>query len=159
MSPSTERMSGTLRSMKSRSGCAQPTEAAFSLEPLIKAERLIIRANGRDVTMMERKGAVVMLRNEDGRRESHKHAVLPSETALAAFRDGTRYPELDAVRRELLDWRLYHDFRTDAGSPVRQPCPGHNDPDAFLRRTRPCCRSGDTVCHQGGRDRSCRSRR
>src|SRR5262249_41892941 len=44
------------------------------------------------------------------------------ETALAAFRDGARYPELEAVRRELLDWRLYHDFRTDAGSPIRQPC-------------------------------------
>ncbi len=109
-------------------GLPQPTEAAFSLEPLIKAERLIVRANGRNVTMMERKGAAVMLRNEDGRRENHKHAVLPSETALGAFRDGARYPELDAVRREMLDWRLYHDFRTDAGSPVRQPCPAITTP-------------------------------
>jgi predicted ATPase len=48
--------------------------------------------------------------------------VLSSETALAAFRDGARYPELEAIRRELLGWRLYHDFRTDAGSPIRQPC-------------------------------------
>ena len=47
---------------------------------------------------------------------------MPSETALAAFRDGARYPELEAIRRVLLDWRLYHDFRTDAGSPVREPC-------------------------------------
>ena len=67
-------------------------------------------------------GPLVTLRNEDGAREGHKYAVLPSETALAAFRDGARYPELEVVRRELLDWRLYHDFRTDAGSPVRQPC-------------------------------------
>src|ERR1700730_10421519 len=72
--------------------------------------------------MMERKGSFVALRNEAGSRETHRDAVLPSETALAAFRDGARYPELDAVRRELLDWRLYHDFRTDAASPVRQPC-------------------------------------
>src|SRR5579883_1620854 len=28
----------------------------------------------------------------------------------------------EAGRREMLDWRLYHDFRTDAGSPIRQPC-------------------------------------
>ena len=41
---------------------------------------------------------------------------------LAAFRDGARYPELEAVRRAMLDWRLYHDFRTDAGSAIRQPC-------------------------------------
>ena len=72
--------------------------------------------------MMEPKGQLVTLRNEDGVRENHKHAVLPSETALASFRDGARYPELEAVRRAFLDWRLYHHFRTDAQSPVRKPC-------------------------------------
>ena len=103
-------------------GLRQPTEAAFGLEPLVKAERLVIRHGGRDVVMMDRKGPLVMLRNEKGQRESHEGAVLPSETALAAFRDGARYPELEAIRRELLGWRLYHDFRTDQGSPIRPPC-------------------------------------
>ena len=103
-------------------GLRRPTEAAFEIEPLVKEERLVIRQGQRDVVMMERKGGFVALRNEAGSRESHRDAVLPSETALAAFRDGARYPELEAVRRELLDWRLYHDFRTDAGSPIRQPC-------------------------------------
>jgi len=103
-------------------GLRQPTEAAFTLEPLIKEERLIVRQGRRDVVMMERKGPLVTLRNDNGERESHKNSVLPSETALAAFRDGARYPELEAVRREMLEWRLYHDFRTDAGSPIRQPC-------------------------------------
>jgi predicted ATPase len=103
-------------------GLRRPTEAAFTIEPLIKEERLVVRHGRRDVMMMERKGPLVTLRDEDGRRQAHKDAVLPSETALAAFRDGARYPELEAVRRELLDWRLYHDFRTDAGSPIRQPC-------------------------------------
>jgi predicted ATPase len=103
-------------------GLRQVTEAAFTLEPLIKEERLTIRQARRDVVMMERKGPLVMLRNDSGTRETHRNAVLASETALAAFRDGARYPELEVVRRELLDWRLYHDFRTDAGSPVRQPC-------------------------------------
>lgn len=103
-------------------GLRQPTEAAFTLEPLVKEERLTVRQGRRDVVMMERKGPLVTLRNDNGERESHKNAVLPSETALAAFRDGARYPELEAVRREMLEWRLYHDFRTDAGSPIRQPC-------------------------------------
>jgi predicted ATPase len=103
-------------------GLRTPTEAAFSIEPLIKEERLVVRHGQRDVVMMERKGPLVTLRDEDGRRQAHKNAMLPSETALAAFRDGARFPELEAVRRELLDWRLYHDFRTDAGSPIRQPC-------------------------------------
>ncbi len=103
-------------------GLRTPTEAAFAIEPLIKEERVVVRHGRRDVVMMERKGALVTLRDEEGKRQAHKNAVLPSETALATFRDGARYPELEAVRRELLDWRLYHDFRTDAGSPIRQPC-------------------------------------
>ena len=103
-------------------GLRQPAEAAFSIEPLVKEERLTMRHRGRDVATMERKGTFVALRNDRGSRETHRDAVLPSETALAGFRDGARYPELEAVRREMLDWRLYHDFRTDAGSPIRQPC-------------------------------------
>jgi predicted ATPase len=103
-------------------GLRKPTEAAFTIEPLIKEERIIARVGQRKVVMMERKGPMVALRNEDGAREVHKAAVLPSETALAAFRDAARYPELEAVRRELLEWRLYHDFRTDEASPIRQPC-------------------------------------
>ena len=103
-------------------GLPQPVEAAFKTEPLVKQERLIVRHGRRDVTMMERKGPLVTLRNENGEREMHKEAVLPSETALSAFRDGARYPELEAVRREMSEWRLYHDFRTDAGSLIRQPC-------------------------------------
>src|SRR5882724_11955236 len=50
-------------------GLRQPTEAAFSIEPLIKEERLTIRHGRRDVVMMERKGPLVTLRNSDGARE------------------------------------------------------------------------------------------
>lgn len=98
------------------------TEAAFTLEPLIKEERLTARIDGREVTMMERKNATIAIRNAQGRREMIEDDILSSETALSAIRDGGRYPELDAVRRELLGWRLYHDFRTDEASPLRQPC-------------------------------------
>lgn len=103
-------------------GLPTPTEAAFTIEPLIKMEQLTTRQGGREIVLMERKGGVVTLRNDEGSRETHKYAVLPSETALAAFRDGARYPELEMVRRHMLDWRLYHDFRTDAASPIRRPC-------------------------------------
>ena len=98
------------------------TEAAFTIEPLVREERLITHSGPRKVVMMERKGPMVMLRNDEGAREVHKAAVLASETALAAFRDASRYPEIELVRRELLEWRLYHDFRTYEASPIRQPC-------------------------------------
>lgn len=103
-------------------GLPKCTEAAFEIEPMVKEERLTARAGQRKVVMMERKGPMVALRNEDGAREMHKDAVLPSETALAAFRDASRYPEIEVIRREILEWRLYHDFRTDEASPIRQPC-------------------------------------
>ena len=114
--------SGVPHSYEIEIGLPQITEAAFQIEPLVKEERLTIRQGRREVMMMERKRGVVMLRNHDGERETHKNTLLSSETALAAFRDGSHYPELETVRREMLDWRLYHDFRTDNASPVRQPC-------------------------------------
>jgi hypothetical protein len=52
---------------------------------------LIVRHGRRDVVMMERKGPLVILRNDNGERESHKNAVLSSETALAAFREACYY--------------------------------------------------------------------
>ena len=103
-------------------GLPRPTDAAFRIEPLVKLERLSLRVGSRETVLMERKGPAVMLRNEAGKRETHGDAILASETALSAFRDATRYPELESVRRELCDWRMYHGFRTDAASPIRQPC-------------------------------------
>ncbi len=78
------------------------TEAAFRIEPLVREERLIVRHGQRKVAMMERKGPMVALRNENGAREVHKAAVLSSETALAAFRDASRYPEIELVRRDAI---------------------------------------------------------
>ena len=103
-------------------GLPQPCDPAFGNEPMVKRERLTLRHGRRDIVMMERVNAAVTLRNEDGARETQGNAVLPSETVLATFRDGARYPEIEAIRRELGGWRLYHDFRTDPASPVRQPC-------------------------------------
>ncbi len=102
-------------------GLRKPTEAAFVVEPLVKRELLTTLIRGRKVAMMERKGPMVALRDENGRRVVREEAVLSSETALGSFRDGGRYPELESVRREMLDWRLYHDFRTDEASSVRRP--------------------------------------
>ncbi|MBA4099484.1 MAG: ATPase [Rhodospirillum sp.] len=103
-------------------GLPSPAQAGFRIEPLIKEERIIATVAKRKVTMLERMGPVVNLRNADGAREMHKDSVLSSETALVAFRDGARYPEIEMIRQEMLDWRLYHDFRTDESSPIRQPC-------------------------------------
>jgi predicted ATPase len=103
-------------------GLPAPVEAALALEPLVKEEELTSHSGGRPVTMMRRSGPSAWLTDDEGRKQTHERTLLPSETALSAFRDGKAYPELEIVRQELAGWRFYHDFRTDAGSPIRRPC-------------------------------------
>ncbi len=103
-------------------GLPAPMEAALSpTEPLVKAEELVFRGDRKPVTLVERKGPSAWLRDEEGRRVTYERALIPSETALAAFQDAGRFAELDGVRRALLDWRFYHDFRSDKDSPIRRP--------------------------------------
>ena len=97
------------------------SDAALPLEPLVKEERLTIASGTRDIVLMQRSGPSVWLRAAGGERLTYDNEVLGSETALFAFRDGGRFPELDIVRRTLSDWRFYHGFRTDDGSPLRRP--------------------------------------
>jgi predicted ATPase len=103
-------------------GYPRPVSAAFHHEPDIKLETLSVTLGGRTVRLLERKGRSVMARGEDGRPVEIDIDLLDSETALGRLQDPSRYPGLDAVRRTLLEWRFYHDFRTDAASALRRPC-------------------------------------
>lgn len=103
-------------------GFPGPVEAAFTGEPMIKAESIEMTQGKRAVQLMERKNSLVSIRGESGAWSSHKDAVLPSETALAGFSDGKQCPEIDLIRNAMLGWRFYHDFRTDPASPIRKPC-------------------------------------
>ncbi len=103
-------------------GFPAPTAAAFETEPQVKTESLTYLGGSRPVRLMERDGPSVMVRDEAGRPASLDFDLLASETVLGRLEDPSRYPDLDAVRRTLLEWRFYHDLRTDAGSPLRRPC-------------------------------------
>jgi predicted ATPase len=103
-------------------GFPGPLEAAFSGDPMIKSESIEATHGNRKVLLMERTNSLVSVRGESGAWESHKDAVLPSETALAAFLDGKACPEIDLIRNAMQGWRFYHDFRTDPASPIRKPC-------------------------------------
>jgi predicted ATPase len=97
--------------------------AAFQAEPQIKTEAMSMVGGARTLRLMDRKNHAVMARDESGRPAQVEFDVLDSETVLGRLEDPGRYPELDAVRHTLLQWRFYHGLRTDAGSPLRQPCP------------------------------------
>lgn len=100
----------------------KPASPTFELEPQIKSELLTYIGGVRPVRLLERNGPSVMVRDDDGRRATIDIDILGSETVLGRLEDPSRYPELDVVRRTLLEWRFYHDLRTDADSPLRRPC-------------------------------------
>lgn len=97
--------------------------AAFPAEPHIKEESLTYLGGARPLRLIDRNGPSVMARGDDGRPAQLDIDLLSSETLLGRLEDPSRHPELDAVRRTLLQWRFYHGLRTDAASALRHPCP------------------------------------
>jgi predicted ATPase len=114
--------SGPAQQYRIEIGIRAPTAAAFLLEPQVKEETLTWQNGRRAVALMERKGPSASARNEDGKREPLGIDLLASETALGALQDPSRFPAIHMLRRTMLDWRFYHDFRTDRTAPLRQPC-------------------------------------
>jgi len=94
---------------------------AFPAEPQVKEERLLFHHGRRPVALLERRGPAVLARDEEGRRSEVATDLLASETALGALDDPARFPELHDARRAMLDWRFYHDLRTDSASSLRRP--------------------------------------
>ncbi|MEA2937406.1 MAG: hypothetical protein QOC56_910 [Alphaproteobacteria bacterium] len=113
---------GTAYSYEVDVGVRMPTAAAFPLEPQVKEETLVFRNGRRPLTILERRGPRAVATDEAGRKQSFGSDLLASETALGALQDPARFPDVDVVRRTLLDWRFYHDFRSDRLSPLRAPC-------------------------------------
>lgn len=102
--------------------------AAFPNEAEIKTETLTMQAGQRKITMMERKGRTISVRNDKGARIQIEDDLLASECALSNLGATATYLEIAAMRRTLSQWRFYHGFRTDAASPIRQPTPAITAP-------------------------------
>jgi predicted ATPase len=72
--------------------------------------------------LLERNGPSAFVRDENGKRQPLGMELLATETALGVFQDPGRCPAAHTLRRVMLDWRFYHDMRSDRDSPLRQPC-------------------------------------
>jgi predicted ATPase len=109
-----------------------PGESALPGEPTVREETLAhtgIGDNGSgERIVMHRQGAEVRLRDAGGQRRHFKQHLLPSETALHAFRDGASYPELAYVRQLLESWRVYDRFDLSADALSRAPSLGRTTP-------------------------------
>jgi len=100
---------------------AQPA-AGFSHEAQIKREEMHIDTGRRPHCMMRREGGHIQVRDETGRMAEYPEKAMTSETALYMLGDAGRYPEISTLRHVIGQWRFYHGFRSDAGSPLRRPC-------------------------------------
>ena len=95
--------------------------AGFLDEPQVKTETLTQQWRGRSIKLLHRDGPAGFTLDEGKQKRVFDVELLPNETALGALVDGAQFPDLDLVRRTLLQWRFYHDFRTDADSALRRP--------------------------------------
>jgi predicted ATPase len=122
MVPSEEVKEGELRTYGVEVGMRRPTAAAFLLEPQIKEETLTFHHAKRAIKVLERRGPAVYARAAEGARIALGHELMESETALGSVSDPAQFPDIDVIRRTILDWRFYHALRTDTDSPLRRPC-------------------------------------
>jgi predicted ATPase len=113
---------GVVHSYEVDIGVRMPTAAAFALEPQVKEEMLVFHGDKRPLTVLDRKGPRATAIDDQGRKHALGTELLASETALAALRDPGRFGDVELVRRTMLDWRFYHDFRSDRDSLLRRPC-------------------------------------
>jgi predicted ATPase len=103
-------------------GLPKPSNSFFTLDPVVKEEKLSYqKGKSRRVTFLEREEAAANLRDSEGRRATYPRLLTLSESCIAQIQEAHSYPELLTVARELGNWRFYHQFRTDADSPLRQP--------------------------------------
>jgi predicted ATPase len=100
----------------------------FILDPQIKEETITFSEGRHRATLLERKKGNVWARDAQGTRVSYPLTMSDTESALAQLREPHRFPQVSALRQETLNWRFYHQFRTDADSPIRQPQVGVRTP-------------------------------
>lgn len=97
----------------------------FDLVPAIRKE--IVWAGSRrpapSHVVAKRIDHQAVLAGGSGRRTVNL-ARSPGESMLSLLRDPREYPALAVLRDRLSGWRFYHQFRSDAESPLRQPRAG-----------------------------------
>jgi predicted ATPase len=108
-------------------GLPQPG-GPFTLDPEVKEERVRLASGKKRIGVLERNNRSAWIRDEDGRRVQFSNQLSSSESILSELREPARFPVLSILRAELLGWRFYHRFRTDASSPLRRPQPSVRTP-------------------------------
>jgi predicted ATPase len=110
-------------------GLPVPSDSAFARDPMIKGEYLWAGSeSSRDGMLVERRGAVLRTRGDNGKWQLLNQHMPSFDSMLAYGGDPKRTPELLALRDHLRAWRFYDHFRVDASAPARLPQTGTYTP-------------------------------
>jgi predicted ATPase len=101
---------------------------AFELDPDVKEETVWAIEGRKRYVVAQRAAGSAQLRDAEGNRTTFPFELWGSESMLAQLSEPHRFPLLSALRGELVRWRFYHHFRTDADAAVRQPQVGIRTP-------------------------------
>lgn len=96
------------------------SSSAFGLDPEIKREAITFIDGKHKSVLLERQSQTIHARDVNGKRITFPGSVNAGESVLSGLRQPHLFPEISALRQEILSWRFYHQFRTDAASPLRQ---------------------------------------
>jgi predicted ATPase len=93
---------------------------AFASDPEIKSEDIFLIKDGHKHALIKRRRGFIEAKSAEGKKIEYTLKVMDNESVLSALRDPLKFPELFALREEMLNWRFYHHFRTDSESPLRK---------------------------------------
>jgi predicted ATPase len=105
-----------------------PLGTLFLMDPRVKEEYVWPSGTKRTPLMLKRDQPSAWLRDSMGKMVTYPFSIAKSESVLSQIIDPHLYPEISAVRTQILGWRFYHHFRTDRDSPLRQPQIGVQTP-------------------------------
>lgn len=104
----------------------------FPLDPEVKSEVIELAAGGRWLPAAERTNTSAMMRDSEGRRVVFGFELWRGESMLTQIRDPLEFAVAADVQARLLQWRLYHEFRTGSDAPARTPQLGVRTPQLAL---------------------------
>lgn len=139
---------------------AVPSRTLFRLDPGVKEERVWFLGGKKPVALLERDHASATARNEAGLKVTYPQELSTSESVLSPIREPQQYVALAVLCQEFLGWRFYHQFRTDASAPARQPQVGvrtwalGHDGDDLAAALQPVRENGDGEALDAAIDRT-----
>ena len=110
-------------------GLPSPSSSAFTHDPEIKREVVWSGSVMRPASLLvDRRGPFVRARADQGHWTSVLQDLATFDSMMTHGADPKNTPEILALRERVRRWRFYDHFRTDVGSPARQPQIGTHTP-------------------------------